>query len=129
MQENGEVAFYSTDIKPFDSYFEEEFYNFLKVNLKQCHKIQNQVQSCGFKIDFVVNNTNTGKRIAIECDGPCHFRNEVDEEYGIHIESDEERQRVLEAAGWSFYRIKYSNWIDEKYDRNAVFKNIIDLLI
>ncbi|MBU1457456.1 DUF559 domain-containing protein, partial [Patescibacteria group bacterium] len=127
-QENGEVAFYSTDLKPFDSYFEEEFFNLLRAYLKRGYKIQNQVESCGFKIDFVVSNTNTGKRIAVECDGPCHFKDEIDEAYGIHIESDEERQRVLEAAGWGFCRIKYADWIDKKFDRNTVFQFIMDLI-
>lgn len=128
VQENGEVAFYSTDLKPFDSYFEEEFYNLMRVNLKRGYKIQNQVVSCGFKIDFVISNTNTGKRIAVECDGPCHFKDEVDEAYGIHIESDEERQRVLEAAGWKFCRIKYADWLDEKFDKNTVTQTIKELL-
>ncbi|MBU4368121.1 DUF559 domain-containing protein, partial [Patescibacteria group bacterium] len=128
VQENGEVAFYSTDLKPFDSYFEEEFFNLMRASLKRGYKIQNQVESCGFKIDFVVSNTNTGKRIAVECDGPCHFKDEIDEAYGIHIESDEERQRVLEAAGWKFYRLKYSEWIDERFDRKSVTKDIIKII-
>lgn len=128
VRDRGEVAFYSTDLKPFDSYFEEEFFGLLRTNLKRGYKIQNQVESCGFKIDFVVSNTATGKRLAIECDGPCHFKDEIDEAYGIHIESDEERQRVLEAAGWRFCRVKYSDWIDEKFDRSAITNTIIDLL-
>lgn len=128
IQENGEVAFYSTDLKPFDSFFEEDFFNLMGASLKRGYKIQNQVGSCGFKIDFVISNTNTGKRIAIECDGPCHFKDEIDEAYGIHIESDEERQRVLEAAGWKFCRIKYADWIDEKFDRDTVVSAIVDLL-
>jgi len=126
--ENGEVSFYSTGLKPFGSYFEEEFYNLLRAKLKRGYKIQNQVESCGFKIDFVISNANTGKRIAVECDGPCHFKDEIDEAYGIHIASDEERQRVLEAAGWKFCRIKYSDWIDEKFDRGTVVSTIVDLL-
>ena len=126
--ENGEVSFYSTELKPFDSYFEKEFYSLLRAKLKRGYKIQNQVESCGFKIDFVISNANTGKRIAVECDGPCHFKDEIDEAYGIHIESDEERQRVLEAAGWKFYRIKYADWIDDKFDCDTVFSTIIDLL-
>ena len=100
----------------------------LCASLRQGYKIQNQVESCGFKIDFVVSNTVTGKRIAIECDGPSHFKDEVDEAYGIHIESDEERQRVLEAAGWRFYRLKYSDWIDERFDRDSASQAVIDLL-
>ena len=129
VQGNGEVAFYSSDLKPFDSYFEEEFFNLMRANLAQGYKIQNQVASCGFKIDFVISNINTGKRIAVECDGPCHFKDEIDEAYGIHIQSDEERQRVLEAAGWRFCRIKYADWIDKKFDRNTIVKTIRELVI
>ena len=118
--ENGEISFYSNEIKPFDSHFEEEFYNFLRMRLKSSYKIKNQVESCGFKIDFVVINVNSGKRIAIECDGPTHFKDEIDESYGIYVESDEERQTILERAGWKFIRIKYSDWVDEKFDRNII---------
>lgn len=127
-KENGEVTFDLADLKPFDSYFEEDFYRTIKAGLKRGYKIQNQVVSCGFKIDFVISNTNTGKRIAIECDGPCHFKDEVDEACDIHVESDEERQRALESAGWKFCRVKYSDWIDEKFDRNTVISTIVDLL-
>ncbi|MFA6991351.1 MAG: AAA domain-containing protein, partial [Candidatus Babeliales bacterium] len=128
VQDNGKVKFCSTELKPFDSYFEELFFNLICTKLKQDYKIQNQVESCGFKIDFVISNTKTGKRLAIECDGPCHYKDEIDEAYGIHIESDEERQRILEAAGWKFFRIRYSDWIDEKFDRNALVNVITDLL-
>ena len=128
VMDNGEVSFYSTELKSFDSYFEEEFFSLLKSRLRKGYKIQNQVESCGFKIDFVVSSATTGKRIAVECDGPCHFKDEIDEAYGIHIESDEERQRVLEAAGWKFCRIKYSDWINDKFDRNVVVKTISELL-
>ena len=127
-KENGEVAFDSLDLKPFDSYFEEDFYRTVKTGLGKGYKIQNQIESCGFKIDFVISNTNTGKRIAIECDGACHFKDEIDEAYGIHIESDEQRQRVLESAGWRFCRIKYADWIDEKFDKKTVTETIIGLI-
>lgn len=128
VRENGEISFYNTELKPFDSYFEEDFCNLMKKSLKKGYKIQNQVESCGFKIDFVISNANTGKRIAVECDGPCHFKDEIDEAYGIHIESDEERQRVLEAAGWRFCRIKYADWINEKFNHETVVETVIDLL-
>lgn len=128
VDENGEVDFYSTELQPFDSYFEEEFYAKINDGLKKNYIIQNQVKSCGFKLDFVVTNTSTGKKLAIECDGPCHFEDEIAEEYSINIESDEERQRVLEAAGWNFYRIKYSDWINESFDRDDVVRQIQKLL-
>ena len=127
-EKHGEVAINSTELKPFDSYFEEEFYNLMNKSFKRGYRIQNQVESCGFKIDFVISNTATGKRLAIECDGPCHFKDEIDEAYGIHVESDEERQRVLEAAGWEFCRIKYADWIDENFDRKIVTETIEDKL-
>ncbi|MFA5368570.1 MAG: AAA domain-containing protein [Candidatus Paceibacterota bacterium] len=127
-EENGEVTFHSTDLKKFDSNFEKDFYDLLHINLGREYKIQNQVNSCGFKIDFVLNNTKTGKRIAIECDGPCHFKDEIDETYGIHIESDEDRQHVLESAGWNFYRIKYADWINENFDRKTIIETLVDLL-
>ncbi|MFC1630296.1 AAA domain-containing protein, partial [Patescibacteria group bacterium] len=124
----GKIDFYSSDIKPFDSYFEEEFYNLMKSNLKGGYKIQNQVGSCGFKIDFVISNMDNSKRIAVECDGPTHFKDEIDEEYGVYVDDDEERQRILEAAGWKFYRIKYSDWIEDKFDRKSVVLDIIQSL-
>lgn len=125
--ENGEVNVHSTKLKPFDSYFEEEFYMLLRSKLKRGYKIQNQVESCGFKIDFVTSNTRSGKRLAIECDGPTHFKNELDEEEGIYIEDDEERQNILEAAGWTFYRIKYSDWIDKEFNRREILDDIIEM--
>ncbi|MHA1707315.1 MAG: AAA domain-containing protein [Promethearchaeota archaeon] len=129
VRDNGEIDFYSVKLKPFDSEFEEEFYNFIRSNLpSRGYRIQNQVKSCGFKIDFVITNTKAEKKIAVECDGPTHFQNEVDEELGIYVENDEERQRILEAAGWDFYRIKYSDWIDEKFNRKLILNEITKIL-
>ena len=129
VKDNGKIDFFSVKLKPFDSKFEEGFYKFISSNLpKKEYRVQNQVKSCGFKIDFVITNIKTGKKIAVECDGPTHFRNEVEEELGIYVEDHEERQRILESAGWDFYRIKYSNWADEKFDRNQVINDIINQL-
>ncbi len=124
----GKVDSCSVDLRPFDSYFEEEFHSLLRTKLNSDYLIQNQVPSCGFKIDFVVTNLKTERRIAIECDGPTHFKNESDEEFGYYIESDEERQRVLESAGWEFYRIKYSDWINNNKARQDSLKEIMVLL-
>ncbi|MCX6782553.1 MAG: AAA domain-containing protein [Candidatus Levybacteria bacterium] len=124
VEENGEVDFYSQDLKEFDSYFEEEFYSLAKKSLSKDFIIQNQVKSCGFKIDFVISNKVNGRKIAIECDGPTHFENEVDESLDIYVQSDEERQAVLVAAGWSFYRIKYSDWINKKDEHNVFIEDL-----
>lgn len=128
VEENGEIDFYSTNLKPFDSYFEEDFCNHARTTIKSGYKIQNQVESCGFRIDFVISNTKNGKKLAIECDGPTHFKDEINEAYGIYVESDEERQRVLESVGWRFYRIKYSDWTNDKFERNTVILDITQLL-
>ena len=124
VQEYGDVSLRFTNLNPFDSYFEEEFYAMAGSTLGPNYKIQNQVKSCGFKIDFVVTNAQNGKQIAVECDGPTHFKDEIDEEYGIYVEDDEERQRVLMAAGWRFYRIKYSDWKTGGNEKDAAIEEL-----
>ncbi|PIS14796.1 hypothetical protein COT64_00745 [Candidatus Shapirobacteria bacterium CG09_land_8_20_14_0_10_39_12] len=121
VENNGKVDFYSQTLKKFDSHFEEEFYYFLRSSISEDFIIQNQVESCGFKIDFVVTNSKTNKRVAIECDGPTHFE---DENSDIYITSDIERQNILECAGWDFYRLTYSDWIDEETDRKRIIKDV-----
>lgn len=121
VDENGEVNFYDQNIKKFDSFFEDEFYHFIRTHLGKKFIIQNQVESCGFKIDFVINNPNKGVKLAIECDGPTHFE---DEGTDVYVSSDLERQAILERAGWVFYRILYSDWISEDYDREMILEDI-----
>lgn len=128
VNEHGIIGGSAAELQPFDSHFEEDFYNIARSKLGRNYTIQNQVKSCGFRIDFVIGNVKNGTKIAVECDGPTHFKDEIDEEYGIYVESDEERQRVLEAAGWRFYRIKYSDWIIEKFDRNRIVQDIVQRL-
>jgi very-short-patch-repair endonuclease len=127
-QTHGQVDSCSVDLRPFDSEFEREFYSFIKYYLGPDYLIQNQVPSCGFKIDFVITNLKMEKKLAIECDGPCHFKNEADEEFGYYIDGDEERQRVLESAGWNFYRVKYSDWISGEDIKMRLRKEIINIL-
>jgi very-short-patch-repair endonuclease len=124
----GEVVHQTEQLNPFESLFEEEFYQIIRSLLPEQYRIQNQVKSCGFRVDFVISNTKNGRRLAIECDGPTHFKDELDEELGIYIETDEERQRVLEAAGWNFYRLRYSDWLNENFDRKNVARDLIKLL-
>ena len=84
----------------FDSKFEEDVYDYLMNKLSpEDYLIQTQVESCGFKIDQVITNTKNGKKLAIECDGPTHFENGDGQ---VYVQSDWERQSVLETAGWSF---------------------------
>ena len=128
IEADGKIDIDETKFEPFDSHFEEEFYGFVSSNLKDHYQIRNQVRSCGFKIDFVISNIRTGKRIAVECDGPTHFENELDQELDFYVENDLERQRLLEAAGWDFYRLKYSDWIDDAFERANIVKEIKKLI-
>jgi very-short-patch-repair endonuclease len=112
IEENGRVETISGRLKPFGSKFEEEVYSLLREQFKDGYTIQNQVETCGFKIDFVITDNKTGRKLALECDGPTEFQDEIDKEYGIMVETDEERQRVLEAGGWRFCRLKNTDWVN-----------------
>lgn len=64
--------------------------------VKQGYRVEPQVPCGGFRIDFVVEG-GEGRRMAIECDG--------DRFHGPGQWSDDmARQRVLERAGWTFWR-------------------------
>jgi len=121
VENNGSVDFYNQQLKPFDSHFEEEVYHFTHSALGKDFIIQNQVESCGFKIDLVITNSKTNKKLAMECDGPTHFEEEGSD---IYITSDFERQSILERSGWRFYRIPYSDWIDDDFDKLTILDNL-----
>ena len=109
----------------FDSKFEEDVYDYLMNKLSpEDYLIQTQVESCGFKIDQVITDIRSGKKLAIECDGPTHF------EHGdgqVYVQSDWERQGVLETAGWSFYRISFFDWYNMRYNaRQDLVRYITD---
>jgi len=123
VEDNGDIDFYDQELREFGSKFEEEFYYFIRSQLNKYFIIQNQVESCGFKIDFVITSKISQKQLAIECDGPCHFTSENSD---IYVESDIERQVILESAGWIFYRIKYSDWISKDFNNDLIIENIKD---
>lgn len=63
---------------------------------KRGYRIQPQVPCGSYRIDFVIEG-NEGRRLAVECDG--------DRFHGPGQWSDDmARQRVLERAGWTFWR-------------------------
>ena len=119
--EYGKPAAIEEKIKPFDSKFEEEFFAVARATLGSGFIIRNQVPSCGFKIDFTITSQATGKSLAIECDGPMHFQ---DEGETVYVDSDMERQEVLEKAGWHFYRIRYSDWLEKSEAREELMRPI-----
>ena len=108
------------DEQSFDSGFEEETFKSIASSLdNRTYGMETQVKSCGFRIDLVITNRKTGKKLAIECDGPTHFENGDGQ---VYAKDDWERQMVLETAGWHFYRISYFDWME---DREGTLKSIL----
>jgi very-short-patch-repair endonuclease len=76
-----------------ESGFEREMFDEL---VKRGYRVQPQVRCGAYRIDFVVEGAD-GRRLAIECDG--------DRFHGPGQWADDmARQRVLERAGWTFWR-------------------------
>lgn len=115
IEEHGRVNRLMKSEQHFDSKFEENVYDFLFSRLDPSkYTLATQAESCGFKIDLVIRNIESGKKLAIECDGPTHFEAGDGQ---VRVVNDYERQFVLETAGWRFYRIIYSEWIGEEVNQ------------
>jgi very-short-patch-repair endonuclease len=83
-----------------ESGFEFEMFDEL---VKRGFRVKPQVVCGGYRIDFVVEG-NEGRRLAIECDG--------DRFHGPgQWQDDMVRQRVLERAGWTFWRCFASSFV------------------
>jgi very-short-patch-repair endonuclease len=82
-----------------DSGFERDVYSAL---IELGYRVTPQVKSGAYRIDMVVEGAND-TRLAIECDG--------DEFHGPdRWPADMQRQRILERAGWVFWRCFASTW-------------------
>jgi very-short-patch-repair endonuclease len=76
--------------------------------------VEPQVPCGGYRIDFVVEG-NEGRRLAVECDG--------DRFHGPgQWQDDMMRQRVLERAGWTFWRCFASSFVRR---REAVLADLM----
>ena len=85
--------------------------------IKQGYRVQPQVPCGGYRIDFVVEGAE-GRRLAIECDG--------DRFHGPGQWTDDmKRQRVLERAGWTFWRCFASSFVRR---RAEVVQDLMDTL-
>ncbi len=83
-----------------ESGFEREMFDEL---VKRGFRVVPQVPCGGYRIDFVVEG-NEGRRLAVECDG--------DQFHGPgQWQDDMIRQRVLERAGWTFWRCFASSFV------------------
>lgn len=84
---------------------------------KRGYRVMPQVKSGAYRIDMVVEGASD-RRLAIECDG--------DEFHGPdRWAQDAMRQRVLERAGWTFWRCFASTWVLRKDD---VIAELLDRL-
>ncbi|WP_044511048.1 AAA domain-containing protein [Hymenobacter sp. DG25B] len=83
-----------------ESPFEQEVYDMLTT---RGYRVQPQVRVGHYRIDLVVEGEND-QRLAVECDG--------DQYHGPdRWQDDLRRQRVLERAGWQFWRCFASAWV------------------
>jgi len=97
-----------------ESGFELEMFDEL---VKRGFRVEPQVPCGGYRIDFVVEG-NEGRRLAIECDG--------DRFHGpSQWQDDMTRQRVLERAGWTFWRCFASSFVRR---REAVLSELMQTL-
>ena len=83
-----------------ESDFEREMFDLL---VKRNFRVRPQVKCGSYRMDFVVEGSE-GRRLAVECDG--------DKFHGPGQWMDDmTRQRVLERAGWSFWRCFASSFV------------------
>lgn len=97
-----------------ESPFEREIYNLLT---ERGYSVIPQVPVGRFRIDMVVEGAD-GKRLAIECDGDRYHGPE-------QWENDMRRQRILERAGWRFWRCFASTFV---LQRKLIIDDLINTL-
>ena len=95
--------------EPYESWFEVDVALEL---LRRGYRIRPQVEVAGYRIDLVLEGLYG--RLAIECDGDMWHGPER-HEYDMY------RQRQLERAGWTFVRIRESEFY---LDRKAAIRRI-----
>jgi very-short-patch-repair endonuclease len=100
-----------------ESGFEFEMFDEL---VKRGYRVEPQVRCGGFRIDLVVEGRE-GQRLAVECDG--------DRFHGPGQWSDDmARQRVLERAGWTFWRCFASSFVRRRDEVVADLLRTLDNL-
>ncbi len=106
---------YVTDKRKLcESPFEREIYDILT---ERGYRVLPQVPVGEFRIDMVVEGSQDN-RLAIECDG--------DRYHGIDKwDDDMRRQRILERAGWRFWRCFASTFV---MNRRDVIQDLLDTL-
>ncbi len=97
-----------------ESPFEEEVYDLLT---ERGYRVTPQVPVGSYRIDLVVEG-ETDQRLAIECDGDRYHGPD-------QWDNDTRRQRILERAGWTFWRCFASTFVME---REAVMEDLFETL-
>lgn len=97
--------------EPYESWFEVDVALEL---LRRKYRLRSQVDVAGYRIDLVVEGLNS--RLAVECDGEAWHGPDK-------FEQDMARQRQLERAGWTFVRIRESEFYA---DRERAIRRIIE---
>jgi len=95
---------------PYESWFEVDVAVEL---LRRRYRVRPQCEVAGYYIDLVVEGLES--RLAVECDGDAWHGPE-------RYDYDMARQRQLERAGWTFVRIRESEFY---LDRNRAVREII----
>ena len=104
----------SSLINRCESGFEKQVYTALA---ERGFRVTPQVKAGAYRIDMVVEGAGD-LRLAVECDG--------DEFHGPdRWQHDVARQRVLERAGWTFWRCFASTWT---LNKEAVLKELLEIL-
>jgi very-short-patch-repair endonuclease len=101
-------------IKLCESGFEREVFSML---VQHGYRVLPQVRSGSYRLDMVVEGAND-TRLAVECDGDAFHGPE-------RWASDMNRQRILERAGWTFWRCFASTWCLRK---DEVFEELAERL-
>ena len=96
---------------PYESWFEVDVALEL---LRRRYRVRSQYEVAGYRIDLVVEGLDN--RLAVECDGEAWHGADV-------FERDMARQRQLERVGWTFVRIRESEFYA---DRTRAVERVID---
>ena len=86
-----------------ESPFEQEVFDIL---VERGYRVTPQVKAGAYRIDMVVEGENDNS-LAIECDGDRYHGPDK-------WDSDMQRQRILERAGWKFWRCFASTFVTRK---------------
>ncbi|MFC3688585.1 AAA domain-containing protein [Aquipuribacter hungaricus] len=89
-------------VPPFDSLFEQRVFNRI---VERGYTVVPQHEAMGYSIDLVVVGGQS--RVAVECDGD-HWHGPA------QYQRDLGRQRELERCGWTFFRVRESDFYVDK---------------